>query len=162
VPSHSVPQAKNYIRKTLWRLVDKNPSKTEITRLWQHFGSECAYCGKPLNKDDRKAHIDHLDANRAVNRNHISNRVLACNICNGDEKRENDWEKFLAQKCGEDVAACVIRTSRIREWQQQCGIPSELDPAVVAVVERAIRECKAKLDEECNRIRQLLSKSGGA
>jgi hypothetical protein len=86
--------------------------------LWRYFESECAYCGKPLNNDDRKAHIDHRDANRSANRNHISNRVLACNICNGDEKRENDWQTFLGQKCGQDEAACVIRSSRIREWQQ--------------------------------------------
>jgi len=28
--SHSVPQAKNYIRKTLWRLVDKEPSQPKL------------------------------------------------------------------------------------------------------------------------------------
>ena len=162
MPSHTVPQAKNYIRKTLWRLVDKNPSKTEIARLWRHFESECAYCGKTLDKDDRKGHIDHLDANRATNRNHISNRVLACNICDGDEKREGDWQKFLAGKCGQDEAAYVIRSSRIREWQQQCGSPIEIDRAIIAEVERAVRECNAKLNEECNRIRQLLSKLGRA
>jgi len=95
-----------------------------------------------------------------VNRNHISNRVLACNICNGDEKRENDWQKFLAQKCGDDVAACVNRTTRIREWQQECGVPPELDKAIIVEVERAVQECNAKLDQECNHIRQLLKNSG--
>jgi HNH endonuclease len=156
MPSPTLSQAKNTIRRALWRLVDRNPNKTEITRLWRHFQSECAYCGRPLIKGDRKAHIDHLDANRSVNRNHVSNRVLACNICNGDEKRDSDWEKFLAQKCGDDVAAYVIRSSKIREWQQQCGIPSEVDTAVIAEVERAVQECNAKLELECSRIRQLL------
>ncbi len=156
MPSHGVPQAKNYIRKTLWHLVDKQPSNTEIARLWRHFNSACAYCGKPFDKEDRKGHLDHLDANRSANRNHISNLVLACNICNGDEKRETEWQKFLAQKWGEDEAEYLIRSSRIREWQQQCGIPPELDPATIAAVERAVQECNAKLDEECNLIRQLL------
>jgi hypothetical protein len=130
--------------------------------LWRHFESECAYCGKPLIKGDRKAHIDHLDAKLAVSRNHISNRVLACNICNGDEKRENDWQTFLGQKCGQDEAACVIRSSRIREWQQQCGTPSQIDAAVLAEVQRAVQECNAKLEEECSRIRQLIQNTGRA
>jgi gluconate kinase len=100
MPAPTISQAKNTIGRALRGLVDRSPSGTEIARLWRHFESECAYCGKPLNKDDRKAHLDHLDANLVVNRNHISNRVLACNICNGDEKRETDWQKFLAVKCG--------------------------------------------------------------
>ena len=160
MPSHTPSKAKNSIGKTLWRLVDKEPSPTEIARLWKYFNSECAYCGKLLTKGDRTAHIDHLDANRSVNRNHISNRVLACNICNGDKKRDTDWEKFLAQECGQDEAAYVIRRSRIRQWQQECGAPSQIDAAVIAEVERAVRECNAKLDEECNRIRQLIQNLG--
>jgi hypothetical protein len=149
------------IGRALRGLVDRSPTEAEISRLWRHFESKCAYCGKPLNKDDRKAHIDHLDANLSVNRNHISNRVLACTICNGDEKRETDWQKFLAQKCGLDEAAYVIRSSRIRDWQQQCGIPSEIDAAILTEVQRAVQECNAKLDEECNRIRARLQSLRG-
>jgi hypothetical protein len=132
MPSPTVSQAKNNFRRALWRLVDKNPSKSDIARLWRHFESACAYCGKPLKKEDRNGHLDHLNSNRLVNRNHISNRVLACNICNGDEKREGDWQKFLALKCGQDEAGYVIRSSRIREWQRQCGVPIAVDAALAA------------------------------
>jgi 5-methylcytosine-specific restriction endonuclease McrA len=155
--SHSIPQAKNCIRKTLWRLVDKEPSTREITVLWAYFSSECAYCGRKLSKVDRNGHLDHLEANLAVGRNHISNRVLACNICNGDEKRETDWEQFLARKCGDDEAAYVIRHSRITEWRKQCGPPLAFDPAILAQVQSSVEACNKLLDEECKRIRRLLA-----
>jgi hypothetical protein len=157
MPSHSVPQAKNHIRKALWRLVDKEPNQREISRLWSHFNSQCAYCGKFLNRDDRAAHVDHLDANRSVNRNHISSRVLACNICNGDEKCEMDWQEFLALKCGQDEAAYVIRSSRIREWQEQCGIPIAMDAALTVQVVKSVEACNAVLDREVKTISLMLN-----
>ena len=155
--SHSISQAKNHIRKTLWKLVDKEPSRQEKAALWRYFNSECAYCGRKLSKADRNGHLDHLDAGLSVGRNHLSNRVLACNICNGDEKREMDWEKFLGLKCGEDEAAYVIRHSTIIEWRKRCGPPPAMDPAIIAQVQSSVEICNKVLDEECKRIKMLLS-----
>jgi hypothetical protein len=93
--AHSLSQAKNYIRQTLWKAVDPDPSTKQKHTLWVHFGSRCAYCGCELDPRNRKAHLDHLEAS---GRNHISNRVLSCSVCNGDDKREQNWELFLAKE----------------------------------------------------------------
>jgi HNH endonuclease len=155
--SHSIPQAKNCIRKTLWELVDKEPSAREKSALWTYFGSECAYCGRRLSQADRNGHVDHLEASLSSGRNHISNRVLACNICNGDEKRESNWEQFLALKCGEDQAAYVIRHSKITEWQNQSGVAHAMDAAIIAQVQKSVEACNAVLDREVNSIRLVLT-----
>jgi hypothetical protein len=80
--AHSLSQVKNYIRRTLWKAADPDPSTKQKQALWVHFGSRCAYCGCELDPKERKTHLDHLEAS---GRNHISNRVLSCNVCNGDD-----------------------------------------------------------------------------
>jgi hypothetical protein len=154
---HTIPQAKNYIRKTLWKIVDKGPSAREIAALWAHFESQCAYCGVQLSRTGRKAHIDHLDANLSIACNHISNRVLACNICNGDEKRETNWEQFLNKKCGLDQAFYVVRHFKIMAWRNQWPVPVTTDEEIVAHVQHSVQVCNALLEEQAKRIRLLLA-----
>ena len=154
--AHSLSLAKNSIRKTLWGIVDKEPTKRELKVLWAHFESQCAYCGMALKREERKGHIDHLEANRSIGRNHISNRVLACHICNGDQKREMDWQQFLALKCGDDQALYVSRRSTILEWCSKCGVSPAPDAAIVSQVQRSIETCNAVLDQEADRIKSIL------
>jgi hypothetical protein len=154
--SHTLSQAKNYICKTLWKLVDQEPSARETAALWTHFDSKCAYCGLQLTRAGRNGHLDHLEANRSIGRNHISNRVLACNICNGDEKREGDWEQFLALKCMADKQIQEARRSKIIQWGAKCDAPPALDDKIVAEVLKSIERCNVMLEGESKRIRQML------
>ena len=113
------PLAKNIIRKALRAIVDPEPRKKEIYRLWEYFGSTCAYCGCPLDRKLSRAHIDHL----IPGLNHISNRVLACPTCNGNEKREEPWLDFLRKKVV-DQTIFETRKQRIESWVAS-QLPSE-------------------------------------
>src|SRR5262249_48848297 len=111
MPKMTPGYAKNTIRRAL-RAVDREPNAAEVDRLWQYFGSACAYCARPLNRAKREWHIDHLIPGQG---NQISNRVLSCASCNGDEKRENDWLPFLREKT-RDKIAFLRRRDRILSW----------------------------------------------
>jgi hypothetical protein len=150
--AYSLSQAKNYIRHTLRKAVDPDPSAKQIQALWVHFESRCAYCGCELDRDNRKAHRDHLDAS---GRNHISNRVLSCNICNGDDKREQNWELFLVERCGSDVEAHKARRQRILDWQKACGNPPDIDAELAAHVERSIETCCSMLEDHYKRLQRM-------
>lgn len=90
--------AKNAIKRSLRSIVDCELTKSEKSDIWDHFSSQCAYCGRVLSKEGREGHIDHLDPITHNGTNHISNRVLSCSQCNGDEKREEGWQSFLDKK----------------------------------------------------------------
>jgi len=152
--SHSLSQTKNYIRKALWKAADPAPSAKQVQGLWEHFQSSCAYCGRPLQKAERTAHLDHLEA---TGRNHISNRVLACGLCNGDEKREQNWEDFLVKKCGPGAELSQSRRDRILSWQRQCEQPQALNAEVAVKVEASIIRCNQVLDDCYKEVRQIAS-----
>ncbi len=61
-----------------------------------HFADHCAYCEANLRAHGAKSNYDHLVSGGT---NHISNRVLSCETCNQEEKRERDWLEFLKEKC---------------------------------------------------------------
>jgi len=109
--------AKNTIKRSLRAIVDRELSATEKSAIWNHFSSQCAYCGKELSREDREGHIDHLIPTTSGGTNHISNRVLSCPTCNGDEKREEDWKSFLNRKIV-DPATREARIQRILSWVQ--------------------------------------------
>ncbi|HWX55548.1 MAG TPA: HNH endonuclease signature motif containing protein [Verrucomicrobiae bacterium] len=137
--------------------MDKEPSAREVAVLWTHFDSKCAYCGMQLARAGRTGHLDHLEASRSIGRNHISNRVLACNICNGDEKREADWEHFLALKCGADEQAHEARRERILQWRAKCKASPTIDGKIIAQVQQSVEACNALLENESKRIKQMLA-----
>ena len=122
--------------------------------MWAHFESRCAYCGCELSREDRKSHVDHLDA--VDRRNHISNRVLSCNICNGDRKRERNWEDVLAEACESRTDLYAARRQKILDWQKACGNPPDITEEVVAECDRSIEICRAMLEEHHRRLRALL------
>lgn len=112
MPRSSVGQAKNTVRRALRAIIDREPSKGQISRLWEFFRSGCGYCGQKLVRSERKGHVDHLHPDGP---NHISNRVLSCGKCNGDEKRERHWLEFLKEK-SPSREVFGRRKRRIQEW----------------------------------------------
>jgi hypothetical protein len=103
------------MRRALQAVVDPEPTDKEISSLWEYFGSSCAYCGLSLKKENREGHIDHLVSATKGGVNHISNRVLSCSICNGDEKGESHWLEFLTLKV-KDPSLLKFRKNRIERW----------------------------------------------
>jgi hypothetical protein len=112
---YTASQAKNLVKRSLRRVLDPGPVPSEIDQLWAHFLSACSYCGATLTRDERDGHLDHLVPTSRGGTNEIFNHVLACGKCNGDEKRDAEWEAFLASKAtnGEVLAE---RRGRIADW----------------------------------------------
>ena len=111
--------AKNKIRRCLKAILDPHPSVKDIDALWEYFGSCCAYCGNPICRASRKGHIDHAISSSLGGTNAIHSHVLACDRCNGDEKREEPWELFLQKKCtsqGTSQDVLALRSKRICDW----------------------------------------------
>lgn len=106
----TVSNVKNRMRRVINAIVDPWP-KDEAS-IWQHFGSACAYCGVELDRKDRKAHMDHAVSGGG---NHLGNLILACAVCNGDEKLGEDWAAFLARKVT-DPGVRAERILRIEQW----------------------------------------------
>lgn len=131
-------QAKNAIRRSLVTLIDPEPGKQQKAALKEHFNGRCAYCDKHAGE---RPHLDHLEAGTKQGRNHISNRVLACEKCNGNEKLAHPWERFLEAKCGGwDNQKFRERSARIHAWVTSGGPAPALD-----------KEIRLKLDEETER-----------
>jgi hypothetical protein len=98
------------MRRAIRMIVDGGLSANGEDAVWAYFKNECAYCGRKLDRSRREGHLDHADPSSG---NHLGNRVLSCAPCNGNEKREERWEDFLARKSPEDADR---RAERIRRW----------------------------------------------
>lgn len=146
-------QAKNAIRRALSGVVDQHPSATQIHSIWQHFADACAYCGNQLIRGRRDGHIDHLIPTGSGGSNALGNRVLACGVCNGDEKRDEHWEGFLRRKAT-DPAVFAARKRRIEDWIATHGAIA-VDSALAAVVSEEIAKVWAAFDVALQRIRRL-------
>lgn len=116
VPTPS--KARNLMKRALREIIDPSPTVEERDALWERFDSCCIFCGRRLDPQAREGHLDHLDSSTGGGGNSIGNRVLACGKCNGDEKREQDWKAFLAQKCP-DKKERERRLQLIRDWQAE-------------------------------------------
>src|SRR6266545_205629 len=111
----SPSQAKNALLRSLRGIVDPYPTSTGVGKVWAHFKSKCAYCGKKLKRSDRNGHQDHLVTFQDGGGNDLGNYVLACGGCNGDEKREEAWETFLRRKNPKE-ATFLRRKATIEAW----------------------------------------------
>ena len=150
------PQARNAIRKALWSVLDRRPRKSEVDALWVFFESKCAYCGTQLDRSKREGHIDHLLAAASRGSNHISNCVLACGRCNGDNKREMAWELFLRSinKNDDDFA---LRRDRIMNWVSlRRGLAPSYDSSLVDFVDAEVCMAIEAFDEALARIRDRI------
>lgn len=125
----SLPVAKNAMRRAIEALYYRPLNQNEKDRIWKYFKSRCAYCNKQIDRVHRHGHMDHLDCSAFGGGNYIRNRVLACKECNGNEKREYNWKKFLKSKC-HNPEAFSRRKSRILAWQKQFPplVPIVLSP----------------------------------
>lgn len=153
MPTMPIPRVKNMIGRALRGVVDPEPTGKQISSLWEYFHSECAYCGRAVQKKNKSAHIDHLIPISGKGVNHISNRVLSCAPCNEQEKKELDWEPFLRQKNPNDVDFNA-RKQRIQEWQKQQGGPVTLKDDAARALETATRTLHNTLDEQVKKLRK--------
>jgi HNH endonuclease len=136
MPKMTPGYAKNTMRRALRAVIDPEPSASEIAKLWEYFGSACAYCERPLSRGNREGHVDHLISGGT---NHISNRVLSCPACNGDETRDEDWLVFLRKKTL-DQQIFRARRNRIESWHESTKSQeqSRIDAQVQIEIDRAI------------------------
>jgi hypothetical protein len=153
-----ITTARNFIARALGQVLDPGPTVADKAHIWDYFESRCAYCGETLRRAERKGHLDHLVPTSADGHNGLSNRVLCCWICNGDERREMEWTQFLKKKCGEDDSLYKSRYARIVEWQGR-DRPSR---RVVPTPEMAavLNEAKASLDafrSACDKLKMLVA-----
>src|SRR4051794_4955487 len=107
----SVSAAKNRMARAIESILDPWPVSTDP--IWDFFDSDCAYWGVKLVKGERLGHIDHATSKAG---NHLGNLVLACSVCNGDEKLDMGWRPFLEQKVS-DPKLRQDRIERIERWQ---------------------------------------------
>jgi HNH endonuclease len=126
---HTPSIAKNQMRRCLRAIIDPHPTTAEIAELWEYFQRSCAYCGGVLSHSDRTGQLDHVVAHSKGGTNSIFNHVLSCGPCNGDEKREQHWENFLAQQ-ESNVEVQKMRHSRIKFWLDR-HVDKSLFPADV-------------------------------
>ncbi len=143
----SVSAAKNRMARAVASILDPWPISKEP--IWDFFGSECAYCGVKLVKAERFGHIDHATAKAG---NHMGNLVLACSVCNGDEKLDADWRSFLEQKVC-DPALRQERTERIERWQALHPKPELAASPEVAAVDAELRAMIVAFGEKCAELR---------
>lgn len=145
--------AKNAIRRALVGVIDPHPNPNQIDGLWTFFGSSCAYCAKPLVRGKRDAHVDHLVSVQDSGTNHISNCVLSCSVCNGDEKREEHWESFLRRKAP-DGFEFAARKGRIERWVTSCAQAAPFDAALLETVSRELDAVISAFDRALENIRR--------
>jgi 5-methylcytosine-specific restriction endonuclease McrA len=145
--------AKNHMRRALLALLDPVPQVTLTDRVWDHFRSCCAYCGVPLDRRSRGGHLDHLVPVAAGGANGVYNLVLSCPQCNGDDKRDEDWERFL-ERLVPDTTLREARHAAITAWLSQAGpthVESDLRPEAHAIIERSL----AAFDAAVRELREL-------
>lgn len=149
--------AKNKIKRSLLAIIDPHPTPKQIDELWTYFNSSCAYCGIPISRDTRTGHVDHVVSSALGGTNCIHNHVLSCARCNGDEKREEFWESFLAKKAA-GPGVLDKRHAHISAWLRRGDAepsPEEMRAEANAIINRAL----ANFDSAVIAMREL-RKSG--
>lgn len=157
----SPSQARNAIKRCLKGLIDPAPSKKGIQQLWEHFNHRCAYCGISLEKASRKAHKDHLIAEADGGSNGLSNLVLSCGRCNGDEKLDLDWQQFLKMKCGNDQETYQERLETIENWISKNGGPVQLTNAQLQAIDAAYQRINKVFSECVVSLREIAKDDSG-
>lgn len=107
----SIPQIKNYVRRGLYSVVDKDLSKHEKQEIIREFENRCAYCGEEVSSPQ----FDHVVPGKGNGR---FNRVLSCVFCNSYGKLDRDWKEFLINICKtrNEMDKYQERFSRIADW----------------------------------------------
>lgn len=151
----SPSMAKNQIKRSLLQIMDTHPNNTQKQKIWSYFDNRCAYCDIVIDPNSRKGHLDHLLAIKDGGSNEIYNFVLACNICNGDEKREMPWREFLINKCSNlSNSVYIDRLAHIEAWHQK-SIINQLDAATMTQIDNIIQTSQANFDKSVEQMREL-------
>ncbi len=152
--THSASMARNYIRKSLKAINDPYPTESEKNLLWEYFENKCIYCNRKLVREERNGHLDHIIPSTDGGSNSIYNCVLACSICNGDEKREINWKDFLKEKCqnGNDLKDKI---SKIEYWMNK----DTKKRKEIEDEEIIIKEVLSKFDSAINKLKQYKEKT---
>lgn len=149
--------AKNKMKRSLTAIYDPHPSKIEIDGLWGYFNSCCAYCNKPINRESRIGHIDHLIPSSEGGSNNIHNHALACATCNGDEKREESWISFLEKK-SDNNQIFIERKEKIEKWLMLAPT-SQTEQLIVIEAEKIIEEAIKNFEHSVEKMRALRAKN---
>jgi len=152
----SVSAAKNRMGRAVDSILDAWPASKDP--IWDFFGSECAYCGVKLVRDERLGHIDHATSKAG---NHMGNLVLACSVCNGDEKLDMGWRAFLEQKV-RDPAVRQERVARIERWQALHPKPELAASPRVAALDAELRAMIVAFGEKCAELRTAVAAAKSA
>ena len=152
---YSIPQAKNFVSRCLRNIVDPVPTAKQRNEVWEYFANKCAYCGHEMSPKDRIGHLDHVIPTSEGGTNHISNFVLSCPQCNGDDKRETDWVQFLSKQASSEVFE--RRKQRIQAWldrakENQRRLSAE-DIATLNEVTEEVKEAISKAAEQLKALR---------
>jgi hypothetical protein len=147
----SVSAAKNRMARAVDSILDPWPPSTDP--IWDFFGSQCAYCGVKLVNGGRLGHIDHADPGAG---NHLGNLVLACSVCNGDEKLDIGWREFLALKVS-DAAVRVGRIRRIEQWQALHPRAALSASVEIAALDADLRAMIVAFGEKCAELRAAVT-----
>ena len=101
----------------------------------------------------RIGHLDHVIPASEGGSNHVSNFVLSCPGCNGDDKRELDWETFLVEVSKGEFET---RRAKIQAWLDR-GTEGqrELSTEKLAVLGRVTEEAKAAVTRAADELRAL-------
>ncbi len=156
MPTVTPAYVKNMMRRGLSELVDPSPDDQAEVQIWNHFKSACAYCGSPLRKGAKEAHIDHLVSASNRGANSLGNRVLSCAECNEKGKRDQPWEVFLRRK-STSPEEFYNRRQVIVEWQKRHPM---VDDKRLEFVKNVAREKAAEVirvfDQKVAETRKLL------
>lgn len=134
--------AKNKIKRSLLAIINPHPTPKQIDELWAFFNFCCAYCGIAIARNSRTGHIDHVVSSALGGTNCIYNYVLSCARCNGDEKREEPWESFLAKKAS-DSSVMAKRHALISDWLQRGdaeSLPAEVNTEANTIIKQALAD----------------------
>ena len=148
--------AKNAMHRAIQDLLCRPLTTKEKDRVWEYFKSRCAYCEKRINRAHRHGHMDQIDCSATGGGNAIRNRVLACKECNGNEKREENWKRFLKSKC-KDAELFHRRRDKISAWQKQFAKPIPIVLSPRAEMAKLAAELAVKeFEEKFVRLRKLI------
>ena len=153
MPKDTPSMAKNKIKRALGAILDPHPSAMEKTMLWEYFDNACAYCGLVMERNARTGHLDHVVSTADGGNNSIQNHVLSCGKCNGDEKREMDWLRFLKKKTN-DQQTYESRRVKIQNWLDK-KVVNKTNIAASEEAKRIIDEALSQFDESVRKMRDL-------
>jgi len=145
------------MRRSLVAIYDPPPSNTEVNQLWNYFKSRCAYCGVEIERKSRTGHLDHLVPSSEGGRNNIHNQALSCAHCNGDEKREEPWDSFLAKKA-QSSSVYNERKTKIENWLSLAP-QSIKNKELIDEAACIIKEALDNFEHAVNKMRVLRNKS---